>query len=87
VAKDLIPRVYQRGLRPSINDPDGTYLEEELRRIEETLREVLDTLPQVAYKAPQSPRNSMIRYAKAPWDPLGTGDGWVYYDEGAWKAL
>lgn len=84
---DLIPRPYQRGIRPSLPDTQGLYLEEELRRIEQCLSDLIRAVPQVAYKAPDDPQEGMIRYAKAPWNPLGTGNGWVTYKNGAWVAL
>lgn len=84
---DLIPRHYRRGLRPSIPGGEGVYLEEELRRIEETLQDILKAVPQVAYNAPENPLEGMIRYAKAPWDPLNIGNTMVTYKNGAWVAL
>lgn len=84
---DLIPRPYQRGLRPSLPDGEGRYLEEELRRVEQAISELARAVPQVAYSAPANPAEGMIRLAKAPWQPLGTPRAWVEYKAGAWVAL
>lgn len=56
---------------------------EELLRLYEAPA-VSSLVPQVATEAPQYPAESMIRYAKAPWNPLGFGDGWVQYINGSW---
>ena len=74
--------VPQRYARIGPGDPEGDF---------EALRVVLDDLayliPQVADEAPTRPRKGLIRYAVSPWNPLGTGDGWVYYDGTSWVAL
>lgn len=63
------------------------YLGEEFRKIEASIATLINATPQVAFKEPATPMLGMIRYAKSPWDPLGTGDAWVYYDGAAWVAL
>jgi hypothetical protein len=84
---DVVPTPYRRGIRPSLPGSEGVYLEEELRRVEQTLADVLRAVPQVVYMEPTNPGEGMIRYAKAPWNPLGTGDAWVTYKAGVWVAL
>lgn len=64
-----------------------TYLESEFRKVQDSIQSLVDASPQVAFKAPERPRLGMIRYAKSPWDPLGTGDGWTWWDGSAWQAL
>jgi len=63
------------------------YLADEFRKLEQTLATLTNASPQVAFKEPTAPMLGMIRYAKAPWDPLGTGDAWVYWDGSSWTAL
>lgn len=63
------------------------YLESEFRKVQDSIQSLIHAAPQVAFKEPDNPLLGMIRYAKSPWDPLGTGDGWVYWDGSAWAAL
>lgn len=63
------------------------YLEEELRRIEKSIDSLVYAAPQVAVREPDKKPKGIIRYAKSPWNPLGTGDGWVYWNGSAWTAL
>lgn len=63
------------------------YIEEELRRIEKSLETLTIAAPQVAIKEPSDKLLGMVRYAKSPWNPLGTGNGWVYWNGSAWTAL
>ncbi len=83
----LVPRPYQRGLRPSLNADNGVYLEEELRRIEQCLHDISQVIPQTALKEPENPYEGMIRLAKAPWKPVGTEYALVTYLDGIWKPL
>lgn len=64
-----------------------TFLAEEFRKLETTIATLQNAAPQVAFKEPDGKLLGMIRYAKSPWDPLGTGDGWVYWDGSVWAAL
>lgn len=64
-----------------------TYLAEEFRKLEASIATLTSAAPQVAFKEPDLKQLGMIRYAKSPWDPLGTGDTWVYWDGSAWAAL
>ena len=63
------------------------YLEEEFRRIEGSISSLTYAAPQVAIDEPDQKSKGLIRYAKSPWNPLGTGDGWVYWNGSAWAAL
>lgn len=64
---------------------------ESLRADLDTLKATVDTLvdltPQVSTAPPQRPRRGTIRYAVAPWNPLGSGDAWVWFNGSAWVAL
>lgn len=68
-------------------DEMGPGLENTLAEIERVLDEVAELTPQVADSPPKSPRLGTIRHAVAPWDPLNTGDAWVWYDGTDWVAL
>lgn len=85
--KDVVVTPYVRGNPPSDPTDLPTFLTTELRRLELTLSQVTNLVPQVATAAPKSPLTTMIRYAKSPWNPLGTGDGWVKFDGTSWTAL
>ena len=81
----VIPFV--RGRPPQNPAELNIFLTNELTRIETTLAQVTNLVPQVAISAPRVPLLGMIRYAKAPWNPLGTGNGWVRYNGTTWIAL
>jgi hypothetical protein len=78
-----VPQPYVPG--PLQDDPRA--LREELRRLQDAFETTQALIPQVATSAPANPIEGMIRYAKAPWDPLGLGDVWVSYVAGSWQAL
>jgi len=63
------------------------YIEEEFRRVEQSITSLAIASPQVAIKEPTDPSTGLIRYAKSPWNPLGTGNAWVYWDGSNWVAL
>jgi hypothetical protein len=62
-------------------------LHAELIRLQGTVEVLTVLVPQVANEPPRSPVNGMIRYAQAPWNPLGTGNRWVQYLGGSWVAF
>lgn len=64
-----------------------TYLDAEFSKVENSINTLADATPQVALREPPVKKTGMIRYAKSPWDPLGSGDGWVWWDGSAWAAL
>lgn len=98
-ADDLKVVAYRRASQPQLSHgktPEEAerahknlhvYLAEEFRKIETSIATLITAVPQVAFKEPDRPTRGMIRYAKSPWDPLGTGDGWVFWDGAAWAAL
>lgn len=96
---DLVVVPYRRASQPLLSHGKSpqeverahknlhVYLGEEFRKLEQTLATLVNATPQVAFKEPSQKMLGMIRYAKSPWDPLGSGDGWVYWDGSAWTAL
>ena len=71
------------------SSPTGmlTFLEGELRRLENTVQQLAYLIPQVAIAEPTKKLTGMIRWNKAPWDPMGTGDGLVKWTGSAWAAV
>lgn len=65
----------------------NTHLADELRKLETSLATLINAAPQVANEAPEKPMKGMIRYAVSPWNPLGSGDAWVWFDGSAWVAF
>jgi hypothetical protein len=64
------------------------YIEEELRRIEKSIATLVLAAPQVAIKEPDVKMIGMVRQAKMPWNPLGTGvDTYVKWTGSSWVAL
>lgn len=69
-------------------DPLTRYLLEELKRMQATINQLAQASPVVADAEPDEPRRGMVRFAIAPWDPLGTSfEGYVVYNGTAWVAL
>lgn len=65
----------------------GLGLEQILGEIERVLDECAELAVQVADTPPKNPRIGTIRRAVAPWDPLNTGDAWVWYTGTDWAPL
>lgn len=86
--EDQVVRRYVRGDQPAdIKNTEDLlkWLLEELDRVQEVSSELTDSAPQLAEAEPSSKRAGMIRYARAPWDPLGTGyEGYVVWNGTAW---
>jgi hypothetical protein len=85
---DQVVRAFVRSDLPDnikIDADFKKYLTGEFDLIQQVLSEANDSSPQVAEAAPASVRKGMVRYAVAPWDPLGTGfSGYVTYNGSAW---
>lgn len=96
---DLVIVPYRRASQPILSNAKSpeelerayrnlhTYLSDEFRKLEATIATLSNAAPQVAFKEPDVRSLGMIRYAKSPWDPLGSGDAWVYWDGTSWAAL
>ena len=68
----------------AIPSPDHNLTAQEL---EKTLEEVAYLLPQPAYEAPKNPRIGLIRLALAPWQPVGAGTFWVWWNGTTWLSV
>lgn len=85
----VIPR-YSRGSTPPLNGSLPVYLQNELEKLQHSISAMRLMTPQVCDAEPSEKMNGMMRFAKSPWDPLGTGFvGWVYWDQATstWKQL
>jgi hypothetical protein len=63
------------------------FMGDELRKIETSIATLVKQVPQVALSEPQDRIEGMIRYAKSPWNPLGTGDAWVWWNGSEWTSF
>lgn len=87
-ADDQVVRAYVRGVPVGNKEQYILFLESELRRLENTVRQLTEAAIQVAIAEPNTPKRGMVRYAKTPWDPLGTAfEGLVVYDGTSWAAV
>ena len=85
---NVLVRAYTRRPTPSLEASMKTFIQEELREIEASVRSLADASVQVTDQAPQGPRKGMVRYAVAPWDPLGNGySGRVVYNGTTWAQV
>jgi hypothetical protein len=88
-ADQTVLRYVRADFPADLDVPQGlrTFLQEELDTLQQALSELTDGAVQVAEAEPSPKRKGMVRYAVAPWDPLGTGDGFVYWNGSAWTAF
>lgn len=78
---------YNRSDPPFKQENLVNYLVIELDKLRLTISQLVDLAIQVADVEPVKPKTGMIRWAKSPWDPLGTGDGLVKWNGTAWTAV
>jgi hypothetical protein len=83
---DMVLNPYRMTSRPTLDNSQAQWVDEELKRIELFLEQVYEAMPQVADAAPDNPKRGMIRYATSPWNPLGSGDAWVFFNGTVWVA-
>jgi hypothetical protein len=91
IKSDQVVQSYSPKPLPTIGkpfDPLTRYLLEELKRMQTIINQLAQASPVVADAEPPEPRRGMVRFAIAPWDPLGTSfEGYVVYNGTAWAAL
>lgn len=78
---------YRRSAPPQKSEKTFLYADDELKKIQHTLDRIIMFLPTVADAEPEVKYVPMIRYATSPWDPMGTGDGYVWWDGSSWNSL
>lgn len=84
--QDAAPVPFVRGLPPD-DKSIIIYLVSEMEKLQNTLGTLVNLVVQVAISEPPQPLTGMLRWAKAPWDPLGTGDGLVQWNGTIWVAV
>lgn len=86
---DQVLTPYSKAPLPSDQTMEGLrqYLDREFSKIELILSQLSTMAIISATAAPRTPMRGMVRYARTPWNPLGTGDGWVRYNGTTWIAL
>lgn len=81
------PPVYTPGT-PPLNPNDPAYLQAELRKLRDAIAALELRGPSAATQAPVKPQAGWIRFALAPWNPLGTGSNvFVWYNGTIWQAV
>lgn len=86
----LTSALYTPGVVPSDPESLNVFLTLELRKIAQSITKLANMSPQVASQEPTRPQPGWIRYAVAPWNPLGvpTGNsGWVQFINGSWQVF
>lgn len=82
-----VPGLYTPGTPPA-NPQDPLYLQAELKKIKLAFERLEERGPKPSSAAPRNPQAGWIRWALAPWNPLGTGSNvMVYWSGTAWTAI
>lgn len=82
---DVVINPYTRRPIPSIEASIILYLATELQNIENSMKSIIEGSIQVIDNPPDKPKKGMVRYAVAPWNPLGNNfEGLVVYNGTAW---
>ncbi len=85
---NVVVQTYQRTQYPVLEEGIRRYFQDELQRIEIAIGTLAQAAVQVSDDEPDSPIKGMVRYAVAPWDPLGNGfTGMVVYNGTTWAAV
>ena len=63
------------------------YLDKELSRLQITINQLTILSNQIYIVEPKTRLTGMVVNNKAPWDPLGLGDGLVRWNGSAWGAV
>lgn len=85
---NVVVQTYTRTQFPVLEEGIRRYIQDELQRIETSLKTVTQASIQVLDNPPENPIKGMVRYAVAPWNPLGNGfSGLVVYNGSAWVAV
>lgn len=85
---NLLVQNYVRRQYPEFDEGLRRFIADELQRIELSTTSLANASIQVADNPPANPVKGMVRYAVAPWDPLGNGfSGLCVYNGNAWAAV
>jgi len=85
---NVVVQTYQRTQYPVLEEGIRRYFQDELQRIEIAIGTLAQAAVQVSDDEPDNPIKGMVRYAVAPWDPLGNGfTGMVVYNGTSWVAV
>jgi hypothetical protein len=85
---NVVVQTYLRTQYPVLEEGIRRYFQDEMQRIEIAIGTLAQAAIQVADDAPDNPIRGMVRYAVAPWDPLGNNySGLVVYNGTAWVAV
>lgn len=85
---NVVVQTYQRTQYPVLEEGIRRYFQDEMQRIEIAIGTLAQAAIQVTENEPDSPIRGMVRYAVAPWDPLGNSySGLVVYNGTAWVAV
>jgi hypothetical protein len=86
----LVQNLLRNQIKPSseLNNDDNTgQINDELKNIEDVIRLLAENSMQSADTPPVNPKRGQIRYAVSPWNPVGSGNGPVFYNGSAWVTL
>ena len=84
---NVLVRPYTRTQYPVLDEGIRRYFQDELQRIEIAISTLAQAAIQVTEDPPENPIKGMVRYAVAPWNPTGAGDGLYVYNGTAWVAV
>jgi len=85
---NIVVQTYTRGQYPVMEEGLRRYFQDELQRVEIAISTLAQAAIQVSDTPPTNPIKGMVRYAMAPWNPLGSGyTGLVVYNGTAWVAV
>lgn len=84
---NVVVQPYLRTQYPVLEEGIRRYFQDEMQRIEIAIGTLVQASIQVTENEPANPIRGMVRYAVAPWNPTGAGDGLYVYNGTAWVAV
>lgn len=84
---NVVVQPYLRTQYPVLEEGIRRYFQDEMQRIEIAIGTLVQASIQVTEDEPENPIRGMVRYAVAPWNPTGAGDGLYVYNGTAWVAV
>jgi len=80
------PTGYTVSSPPSSPESAQMWVYQELRKLSTLVNELVERSSASYQAAPENPREGLVVYAKAPWNP-GGGDGFYGWDGTSWIKL